>query len=231
LAYFRRNKDTGALTWAGTLNDDEFGKDGLDGASGVAVSSDGEHVYVASDGDDAVAVFEWDEFMGLPVLSYVEFKKDGVGDVNGLNGARAVAVSSDGEHVYVVGRDEDALVDFTRSALTGRLTYHKGWWDDGGGIDGLDTPRSVAVHPFNNEIYATGYGDQALAVFERDPVSGEPVYLGMEQHGVNGVEGMLGPWAVTVSPDGRHLYVAGIGNDAVVVFARSVIHLPLVIRS
>jgi DNA-binding beta-propeller fold protein YncE len=169
--------------------------------------------------------------MGLPVLSYVEFKKDGVGDVNGLNGARAVAVSADGEHVYVVGHDEHALADFTRSALTGRLSFHKGWWDGGGGVDGLDTPKSVAVHPSTNDIFITGYGDQALTVFERDIVSGEPVYLGMEKHGVNGIEGMLGPWAVTVSPDGRHLYVTSTGNDAISVFARFMIHLPLVMRS
>ena len=233
LAYFRRNKDTGALTWAGTLKDGEFGVDGLDGAYAVAASPDGDHVYVASALDDAVAVFEWDRVMGLPVLSYVEMKKDGVGGVNGLNGARAVAVSADGEHVYAVGYEENALVDFTRNAFTGRLTFLKAWWDGGGGVDGLASPTSVAVHPFTNEIFVVGYHDDALAVFKRDSVSGAPVYLGMEEDRQNGVQGLALPWAVAVSPDGRHIYVTSIGNQTIVVFDRgfSIINLPIVIRN
>ncbi len=232
LAYFRRNGDTGALTWAGTLTDGEFGVDGLGGAYAVAASSDGDHVYVASESDDAVAVFEWKRVMGLPVLSYVEMEKDGVGGVNGMNGARAVAVSSDGEHVYVVGYEENALVDFTRNAFTGELTYLKAWWDGGGGVDGLASPTSVAVHPFTNEIFVAGNNDAALAVFERDSVSGAPVYLGMEKDGVNGIEGFSRPWAVTISPDGRHIYAVNM-YDTMVVFDRgfSIINLPLVIRN
>jgi 6-phosphogluconolactonase (cycloisomerase 2 family) len=213
------------------MKDGDYGTtDGLDGAYAVAASPDGKHVYVASEVDDAVAVFEWDEYMGLPVLTYEGMEKDGVGGVNGLNGARAVAVSADGEHVYVVGYDENALADFTRNASTGELTFLKGWWDGGGGVDGLQSPTSVAVHPFTNHIFVVGYGDSALAVFERDTVSGEPVYLGMEKNGVNGVQGFVGPWAVTVSPDGRHLYATSVGNATLVAFehSRSVIYLPVV---
>src|SRR5262249_38735051 len=42
----------------------------------------------------------------------------------------------------------------------------------------------------------------------------------VQQNGVNGVEGLEGPNEVLVSPDGRHVYVAAFGGDAVAVFAR-----------
>ena len=45
----------------------------------------------------------------------------------------------------------------------------------------------------------------------------------MEVHkdGVNGVDGLNGAYWVTVSPDGSHLYIAGLNDDAVAVFSRN----------
>jgi 6-phosphogluconolactonase (cycloisomerase 2 family) len=233
LVTLNRNKDTGALTWAGTQKDGVFGVDGLLGASGVAASPDGKNVYVASNLDDAVAVFEWDSVMGLPVLGYVEMEKNLVGGVAGMDGATSVAVSPDGEHVYVTSVEDHALVDFARDWQHGELSYFTARWDDNGGVDGLDTPFSVAVHPFTQDIFVAGYGESALAVFERDSVTGQPVYLGMEKDEVNGVYGLGGVFAVTVSPDGRHVYAAGTTAQALVVFDRGFyrIHLPLVLNN
>ena len=114
--------------------------DGLLGASGVAASPDGNNVYVAGNLDDAVAVFEWDAVMGVPVLTYVEMEKNLVGGVAGMDGATGVAVSRDGEHVYVTGVGDSALVDFARDWQHGELTYFTARWDNNGGVDGLDTP-------------------------------------------------------------------------------------------
>jgi DNA-binding beta-propeller fold protein YncE len=81
----------------------------------VTVSPDGKHVYVPGFDDDAVAVFSRDATTGA--LTFVEFKQDGVGGVDGLNGAVFVAVSPDGKCVYVTGFNDNAVAVFSSSAV------------------------------------------------------------------------------------------------------------------
>ena len=71
-----------------------------------------------------------------------------------------------------------------------------------------------------------------MAIFERDSVSGEPTYLGMEESNVNGVVGLSGVRAVTVRPDGLHVYAVGYWDKAIVVFERFPprIYMPLVLN-
>ena len=62
---------------------------------------DGKHVYAASNADDAVAVFE---ILDDGSLSYQAMYKDGVdygdGAVDGLNGARSIVISDNGNYLY-----------------------------------------------------------------------------------------------------------------------------------
>src|SRR2546422_5054926 len=107
------------------------GVTGLNGATGVAVSPDGKHVYAAGELDDALAVFERDSASGA--LTFVEEQKDavdgysggdaGVGPLRRLNGAHGVAVSPDGAHVYVSSKTGDALTVYSRDVATGELTF------------------------------------------------------------------------------------------------------------
>jgi DNA-binding beta-propeller fold protein YncE len=102
----------GGLTFVEAEFDGVGGVDGLWEARGVTVSPDGQHVYVASQWDHAVAVFSRNPTTGE--LTFVEAEFDGVGGVDGLAGARRVVVSSDGQHVYVASKDDDAVAAFSR---------------------------------------------------------------------------------------------------------------------
>ena len=53
----------------------------------------------------------------------VEVEQDGVGGLDGLDGASQVAVSPDGAHVYVAAFNDDAVTVFRRDASTGRLSF------------------------------------------------------------------------------------------------------------
>jgi DNA-binding beta-propeller fold protein YncE len=84
---------------------------GLAGAQSVVVSPDDKHVYVAGGEDNAVAVFR----RGAEGrLTFVEFKKDGQGGVDGLHGAETVTLSPDGKFLYVAADIDDAVAVFAR---------------------------------------------------------------------------------------------------------------------
>jgi DNA-binding beta-propeller fold protein YncE len=83
--------------------------------------------------------------------------KDGVGGVDGLDGAYGVAVSSDGKQVFVTGEKDDALVVFDRTAATGVLVYREMFKDGVGGVDGLNGPYDVAVSSDGKQVFVAGF--------------------------------------------------------------------------
>jgi len=159
---FNRDVGTGALSHVGTMKDGDPGVDGLNGASSVAVSPDGSHVYVAGRNDDAVVIFGRDGSTGA--LSYGGMVQDGVDDVDGLDGARAVAVSPDGRYVYVASQWDDAVAVFSRDGATGELTFLEACKDADPGTDGLGIADGIALSPDGGFVYVGGYGDDALVV-------------------------------------------------------------------
>ena len=202
------------------LKDGVSGLDGLSGAGRVNVSPDGIHIYVTGGRDDALAVFRRD--LGTGQLTFVQVLKDGIGGVDGLNGATSVAASPDGSYVYVAGYDDNALAVFRRDAVTGQLTFIQVLKDGIGGVDGLRAADSVAVSPDASHVYATGEVDSALVVFRRDVATGQLTFVQRLKDGAYGVDGLSGATSVVVSPDGRHVYTTGEYDFALTVFRRDV---------
>ncbi|MCA1481758.1 beta-propeller fold lactonase family protein, partial [Bradyrhizobium sp. NBAIM08] len=69
-------------------------------------------------------------------------------------------------------------------------------------------------------VYAASNGDDAVAVFTRTVATGALNFVEVEIDGVNSVGGITSASSVEVSPDGAHVYVSGVGADAVAVFSR-----------
>ena len=204
--------DMNFLEWFG----DAVVTDGLDYAYSVAVSPDSNHVYVAGFNDNAVAVFRRNSTTGA--LTYVEVQKDGVGGVDGLATASSVVLSPNGKHVYVAGKSDNAVAVFSRNSSTGALTYVECHKDGVGGVDGLSGSESVTVSPDGKYVYAAGEYDDALAIFSRNASTGALTYEGMHQDGAGDVDGLDGAYCVAVSPNGSHLYMAGLEDDSLAVF-------------
>ncbi len=164
-------------------------------------------------------------------LNFVECLKDtgSLGGTNclsptgtdGLDGAFAVTVSPDDRHVYVGGFTDDAIATFSRNDTTGRLSFVELDKDGLGGVDGLDGIRDLTISGDGGFVYATGIIDGAVAVFSRDPASGALSFIEVQKDGVGGVDGMAGATGVTISPDGRNVYVGGFNDDAVAIFSRN----------
>jgi 6-phosphogluconolactonase (cycloisomerase 2 family) len=207
-----------SLGYVEALFDGVGGVDGLDNAHAAAVSPDGAHVYVASDADDAVAVFARDPLTGE--LTFVEAEFDGIGGVDGLDGTEALALSPDGAHLYAAGLLDNAVAVFSRDAGTGELTFVEAEFDGAGGVNGLAGANSVAVSPDGGHVYVAGRFDDAVAVFQRNAANGTLTFLDVEIDGAGGVDGLTDVTSVAVSPDGEHVYAASNGDQAVAIFDR-----------
>ena len=210
---FRRDVNTGLLQFVERHKDGSGGVDGLRYPLGLDVSPDGKNVYVAGSADDAVAVFARDNTTGK--LTWRQKVEDGNGGVDGIADAADVAVSSDGEHVYVAGYGDEAIAAFSRDS-NGDLTFiHK---VSGGLLDGI---ASLEASPNGTHIFGAAEIDDALVVLERDAATGELTYLEGLRDGVDGVDGLKGARFVAISPDGFHLYTAGYDDKAVSVAYRN----------
>jgi len=212
----------------------------LDGAESITVSPDGTSAYVASTSADAVAVFDR---AGDGTLTQKPgpagcISDSGAGrcrDGTALDFATSVAVSPDGQSVYVASASSDAVAVFDR-APNGRLVQKPGTAgcisDTGtdGCTDGtaLAFPESVTVSPDGQSVYVASINSDAVAVFDRagdGTLTQKPGTAGCISETGAGpcVDGTALDFArsVVVSPDGRSAYVTASTSNAVAVFDRA----------
>lgn len=215
IAHFRRNKNTGQLTFIEVKADNVAGVDGLDGVAALALSPDQKFLYAAGSFDDAVAVFSRNAASGQ--LTFIEVKRDDLGGIDGLDGARDVTLSPDGNHVYVAGQTDDALVVFSRDAATGKLTLVEFLKD---GVDNLNGIASVAVSPDGKHVYVASTFDDALVVFSRDSGTGALTFVEDLKNNVE-VTNINGPTDVVVSADGNHVYLVSATSASLSAFTRN----------
>ncbi len=247
MAAFARNRETSALTQlAGTKACVSL--DGTDGScavgvglrnsTGIAISPNDRNVYVAARGDGAIAVFKRNGRTGA--LTQLSGSAACLGDGGcqaaiGLGGAEDVVVSPDGRHVYVASRDRDAVAAFKRNRRTGALAQLSGsaaCISEGGvggcaaGV-GLKTAHAIAISPDGKNVYVGSRDGRAVAVFARNSDTGALTQLAGTDACVSADGGVcatgiaLDPVSnVTVSPDGKHVYVASRSSNGVAVFAR-----------
>jgi 6-phosphogluconolactonase (cycloisomerase 2 family) len=186
------------------------------GPQSLTLSPDDKHLYVASYTDHAVIAFRRVPEDGT--LTYLGAYRQGSGLIDGLTNAYHIALDPGGLDLYVAGYGSDAIAHFHRDTVGGHLNY-RGRVKDGEGTDGLDGVSSVAVSPDGAYVYAAGRDDDALAIFTRDSEDGHLEFYGYAPDGAGANTGLQGARAVTVSPDGRYVYVASQVSHAVAVFA------------
>jgi DNA-binding beta-propeller fold protein YncE len=223
----------------------------LSGAAGVAVSPDGKSVYVASHTpSSAVVRLNRNTTTGAiaqPAGSAgcVSEKESANPCAQGhaLLNAGQVAVSPDGRSVYAVSSSSNALVRLNRNTTTGAVTQPAGTAGcvsvDGSGPcadgHGLYRPYGVAVSPDGKSVYVASLLDSVngaagvVARFNRNTTTGaitQPAGRAgcvsetgagpcADGHALNG------PEQVSVSPDGKSVYVTSVFSNAVARFNRN----------
>ena len=151
-------------------------------------------------------------------------------------GSRAIAISPDGDDVYVASSKSDAIAIFARNRKTGALRQPQGsagcvaakGASGCGTAVGLDGPNSLAISPDGRYLYATSRTANSVTIFRRSRSSGALAQLAPGVGCVAGVplpgcapgRALVGPDVVVVSPDGRNVYVGSFFGNEVAVFAR-----------
>jgi DNA-binding beta-propeller fold protein YncE len=239
---FNRDPASGGLAAAGCIADagDPAGcgvsEQGLSSAFGVAVTSDGRSVYVASEADSAIVRFDRDPAtLALTPAGCISDAGDAAGcgaTQQGLGGARGVAVAPDGRSVYVASETDDAVARLDRDPTSGALTP-AGCVSDvgdpagcGATQQGLDRAFGVAVAPEGRSVYVAAASDDAIGILDRNLVTGaltpagcvsdagDPAGCGATQQGLDFAR------TTVVSPDGQSVYVAAGADAAIARFDR-----------
>lgn len=163
VAVFERSKQNGELRWIERRKDGANGVNGLAGATALALSPDGAHLYVAGADDDAIAIFA--RSPGTGALTFVEREEDGRQGVRDMGLPLSVAVSPDGGYVFVAASSGRSVAAFARNATTGRLLFLERRRDDEDGVEGLVGADGVAPSPDGTRLWASARTSGAVTSF------------------------------------------------------------------
>jgi hypothetical protein len=241
LAVLKRDPLTGGVSFASCTTDDggagRPGSEGtcadgdaLAGASGVVFSPDGKFAYVASSRASGVSWLARDAATGALTqagcLKQTIHTGERCAQAGPLDGARAIAISADGSHVYVAAQRANAVTVFARDATTGALTRQS--CVSQSGSDGACTRAPGLLSPFDLEASADGgslyvLGDSALttlAVAPNGDHSGKACLVQEAPKGGPCTSLLLLDDALheVLASDGRNLLVA-TDNDVLISFA------------
>ena len=236
VAIFGRDNDAasatfGELDFLGEVRDGVDGVDGLNLARGLALSPDGGPSLRRRRGRQRRRGLRPQRRLRRPDLRRIPQRRRRP-ESPAWPVPAAVAISPDGGQVYVAGGTANAVAHFTRQAGNaspdfGKLTFVSAYVDGIGGVDGLQGAAAVLVSPdpFGSDpggqhVYVAGSGEDAVAVFSRNEITGALTWSSAARQGQAGVDGLAGPAALLGSPDAAHLYAAGSDDGAVVTFDR-----------
>lgn len=221
-----RDPDSGALSFVQRLVNGSGGVEGLGGVRKLLVSADGAHVYAAGSQDNAVAVFARNPQSGL--LQFVQSVKNGQSaggvTVRGMMRPGGLALSVDGEQLYVASRFGNAVQIFSRIADAGdpefgRLSFVTALESGLAGITDLEGAFDLQVSPDGGHVYLSAEAADAVVRFDRH-ADGSLTQASVRRHASPDVPGLKGPQGMALSPGGDRLYVTGFADSTLTVFDR-----------
>jgi 6-phosphogluconolactonase (cycloisomerase 2 family) len=248
VVHLRRNLRTGALSAVECIDDEApsgpdacaRSVDGLEQAVDLAISRNGRHVYTIAYAESTLLHFQRNQRTGRLQLKHCVDDADLAvvddvcpGGAEGLQGPSELALSRDGDSLYVASQLDEALVTF-RLNRRGKPLYRNCFEDDDKFLAD-DCPRDrealadagdVAVAPDGRSVYVTSFTDDAVGHFGRNPRTGLLGYRGcVENRSPDGADecdlsahGLLEPGSVGLSPDGRFLYTGAVNQGAMAQF-------------
>jgi len=207
----QQSRGSGKLAYIDHLSSDE----NLARPTSIALSPDGQHLYVTAYGARCMAILRRDQLTG-----YIK-RLDSIP----LKGAFAARVSPNGRYVicsdvksgpdYYSGTNTVTL--FERDQSTGELALLDSVRNEENGIDSLDNVVDICFSPNSEFVYVIGCRSAAVAAF-RITVSKK---LALVQSNKGQDRCFNGARGIAISPDGKYVYVTSVDAGTLVVLQRN----------
>jgi len=87
--------------------------------------------------------------------------------------------------------------------------------------DTMNKPNSIRSFSLSSDgknVYTAN--ENSISFYSRNSETGDLVFIGVGEEGENGIDGLKEVRSLAVSPDGRHVYAASKGSNAVTIFSR-----------
>ncbi len=186
---------------------------GLQGATSLVVSPDGNFVYVVSPVLNTVATF-LTAGGTLACVRTFSLRTD-------VTAARTLTFGSAGTRLFVAGTDRlIALAVAADGVLTTAGSL---------GVTGINSlasmPRLFGTIQTGDYVFATDGTGNRLMLISFDRVSGQFDVSRTLTDGVSGIDGLAGASSVAISADGSFIYVTAATDSSVSVFSRNVTFL------
>jgi len=165
LAFFRRDPNSGVLSFWAHIPNGINGVTGLGGAYDVQISPDGSLVFVSGNTDAAIVVFARESDGSL---RYLRTYKEGVGGVSGLLGVQRLALSRDGKLLVAVANSDNALAVFDVRGATvaaGPLAFNHVARQGQAGISGLSGVSAAVLDDQAQQLYSSALNASSISRF------------------------------------------------------------------
>src|SRR3989338_4246170 len=225
VAVFQRDLITGKLIFLEYYKDGVNSIEGLGGAFTLTISPDSKFIYVGSWIDRVMTIFQRDLTTGKLTLNEIRNDQNPIIYSSIFYDIYSLLISNDNKNLYV-GTDGYALTILKRDTLTGSIAYLDHYPKTIYDYETLDI-FSLSISPDDKNLYlANSYSDD-IAIFQRDLTTGRLTFLEAKKDGVNGVDGLSDALSITISLDGKNVYIASSdalgragGDNALAVFSR-----------
>lgn len=128
------------------------------------------------------------------------------------SGPRHFAFHPDGRHAFAINEMASTLNAFDYDPASGALQVTQSVTSRGSGGEPGNSTAEILVHPSGKFVYGSNRGDDTLAIFAVDPVSGKLSVVG--HHPTGGKT----PRSFGIDPTGKYLIAANQNSDSLVVF-------------
>lgn len=187
----------------------------LDSIVDLAISPDGKWMYAINDNrysDSAILVLSINSETGALV------NDDNIIVTGIADDLSEVIISPDGKNLYTITDDYGGrILWYDIDEVSGSITFRDTLSDDTSGLAGLN---DIAISPDGKNVYTIAYSGDAITVFNRDETTGDLTLSNIIKNSVD-VENLDGPDAITISPDGKSVYVVCDNDEGLLHFSRN----------
>lgn len=201
----------------------------MNAAYGMALSPDGNYLYVSANDSNTITVLRRSVDGGLDTYGQFVLVR-GANHIQtvthaALVGPYDIVISPDGKYLYAAsyGSNPDNIIVFARNAQNGQLSYASTISQND--VPGLAGVFRLDISADGNTLYSASYDSDNVSTFQRNPATGALSFLGTASNGAQESDGQIisglnAASSVRVSPDGRYVFATGYGSAAVAIFER-----------